>query len=90
MKRNGETPYMANYCGAWGRKEIIPAAWYGDGVVLNFEGMNVNAPSDYDAWLTQVYGEYMKLPPEEKRKPHHYTEIVDLDKSYKNYSEGML
>ena len=90
MKRNGKTPYIANYCGAWGRKEIIPAAWYGDGVVLNFEGMNVIAPSNYDAWLTQVYGEYMKLPPEEKRKPHHYTEIVDLEKSYKNYCEGML
>lgn len=85
MKNNDATPYWANYCGAWGKKEIAPVSWYGDGVILQFEGINVVAPSNYDAWLTQVYGNYMELPPVEKRKTHHYTAIVDLDQSYTHY-----
>ena len=36
-----------------------------------FEGRMYPVPIGYDTWLTEVYGEYMKLPPEEKRIPHH-------------------
>ena len=60
-----ETDMMANYCGAWKEKEIVPKDWYGEGVQLEFEGLKVNAPAQYDKWLTQVYGDYMQLPPEE-------------------------
>ena len=73
----------ANHCGAWGKKEITPVHWFGEGVELRFEGIKVNAPSMYHEWLTQVYGDYMQLPPEEKRVAHHYVEVVDLEKSYK-------
>ena len=89
MRRNKETLYIANYCGAWGKKEIVPASWYGEGAILKFEGMDVVAPSNYVGWLTRVYGDYMQLPPVEKRKAHHYTEVVDLEQSYKNYVEGL-
>ncbi len=77
----------ANYCGAWGKKEIVPKEWYGDGMLLDFEGLKVNAPSHYHEWLTQVYGDYMQLPPVEKRIGHHYTEIIDVNKSYREYTE---
>ena len=80
-----ESNLWANYCGAWGKKEIFPKKWFDDIVQLEFEGLKVNAPKDYDLWLTQVYGDYMQLPPEEKRVGHHYVEICDLDKSYKEY-----
>lgn len=69
----------ANYCGAWGKKEIMPAAWYGRGVELTFEGLTVMGPEHWDKWLTQVYGNYMQLPPVEKRVGHHYAEVIDLD-----------
>ena len=36
-----------------------------------FEGFYVRVPSGYDQWLTEYYGDYMKLPPEEKRVSHH-------------------
>lgn len=38
---------------------------------LEFEGKMYNAPSGYDEWLTRLYGDYMQLPPPEKRVSHH-------------------
>lgn len=76
---------VTNYHSLWGDKEIMPASWYGNGTVLEFEGIKVNCPKEYDKWLTQVYGDYMKLPPEEKRVTHHDTDIIDLEKSYTEY-----
>ncbi len=79
---------IANHCGAWGSKEIVPAKWYGDGKILKFEGIDVCVPQKYKSWLHKVYGDYMELPPEEKRVTHHYTEIIDLDRSYTEYMGG--
>ena len=39
-----------------------------------FEGLDVYIPNDYDAYLTQLYGDYMQLPPVEKRRKHHFSE----------------
>lgn len=80
-----ESKVLANYCGAWGAKEIMPAAWYGEGTPVVFEGMEVVAPVQYHNWLTQVYGDYMQLPPVEKRVGHHYADVIDLRKSYTEY-----
>lgn len=74
---------IANHCGAWGKKEIVPAHWYGEGVSMPFEGLTVTLPKEYHLWLTQVYGDYMQLPPEDKRVPHHYVSAFDLTKGTK-------
>lgn len=79
---------IANHCGAWGKKEIVPAEWYGEGTALTFEGMEVQAPVGYHQWLTQVYGDYMQLPPVEKRIPHHYVAAFDSEKPYTEYLGG--
>ena len=73
-----------NYCGAWGRKEIMPADWYGEGTQLTFEGLAVMVPSQWEKWLTQIYGDYMCLPPVEKRVSHHYAERIALDTPWKD------
>ena len=81
---------LANHGGAWGAKEIVPEEWYGKGADFIFEGLKVRGPEKYDLWLTQVYGDYMKLPPVEKRVTHHGTEVIDLEKSYKSYKKQIV
>ncbi len=39
--------------------------------VFQFEGVDVKLPACYDELLTREYGDYMKLPPEDKRKNHY-------------------
>ena len=76
---------VANHGSAWGKKEIFPKEWYSDGVVLKFEECDVMAPKEWDKILTQVYGDYMTPPPEDKRSGHHYTDIIDLENPYTKY-----
>lgn len=38
---------------------------------VDFEGKNFKAVSEFDKYLNSLYGDYMQLPPEEKRVPHH-------------------
>lgn len=80
-----ESSRVTNYCGAWGEREIMPREYFGNGCVKRFEGLDVVIPERYDLYLSNLYGDYMKLPPLEKRVPHHYCEIIDLNKSYKEH-----
>lgn len=85
MKKYNNTSFLANFCGAWGKREIVPGQWYGKGKILSFENLSVQVPEQAEKWLTQVYGDYLKLPPKEKQISHHYTDNIDLEKSYKDY-----
>lgn len=40
-----------------------------------FEGVNAYVPRLVDVYLKNLYGDYMTLPPEEKREKHFYTKI---------------
>lgn len=46
---------------------------------MEFEGITVNVPGNYDKYLTNYYGDYMTLPPKEKRV-NHAAYIVDFGK----------
>ena len=37
---------------------------------ISFEGETFKAPANPDAYLTDIYGDYMQLPPEDKRTIH--------------------
>jgi lipopolysaccharide cholinephosphotransferase len=60
------------------RRETCDAGWFAKPVYLNFENGSYPVPSDPDAYLRHVYGDYMVLPPFDQRKNNHAT-IVDLD-----------
>ena len=78
----------ANFSGVYGDREIMPKDWYSEGETLNFEGLSVTVPKEYDKWLTQVYGDYMQFPPEEKRVTLHSTIVIDTKKSYLFYKNN--
>lgn len=77
---------VINFCGAYGLKSLVPAAWFEEGVESSFEGIKTIIPKNADLYLTQIYGDYMKFPPEDKRVPHHYAEIIDTEKPYFEYT----
>lgn len=62
---------VCSYLGAWGRKEVFPKAWIGEGTTVEFEGLQLSAFAEYDRYLSRVYGDYWRLPPLEERKSHH-------------------
>ncbi len=62
------------------------AADYSDVVWMDFEGYKMPVPIGYDRFLTVAYGDYMQLPPEDKRKPvTNNLVFYDLDHSYLDY-----
>lgn len=46
-----------------------------------FEGHIFNIPSGYDKWLTSFFGDYKKLPPEDKRIIHIRNSYILKDKA---------
>ena len=48
-------------------------------VPTEFEGVSLMGMKDYDTYLGYKYGDYMKLPPVEKRKVHPVSRIKLLD-----------
>ena len=50
-------------------------SWYADTVDMRFEGKILRGCRKYDEYLTFMYGDYMKLPPVDKRKCHPVSEF---------------
>ena len=51
--------------------KVFKREWFEQSVMLEFEGKQYSAPRGYDAFLRDIYGDYMQLPPEDKRCSHH-------------------
>ena len=51
--------------------EYYPIEWFNEYIDIKFEGQNFKAIKEYDKILKTVYGDYMKLPPENKQVPTH-------------------
>lgn len=72
--------------GNWQRNlEYAPRWHYGAGREMSFEGVTVRVPEDYDAYLTQKYGDWRKDPPPEKQVSHHSYKVCDVHRPYTDY-----
>jgi len=49
--------------------------WYENSVDTKFEGKIFSGIKDYDSYLAFKYGDYMKIPPKEKRKVHPISKL---------------
>ena len=69
---------------AFSYKTLFDFKDFASTVEIPFEDTVMRIPVGYDHYLTTEFGDYMKLPPEEKRITHN-TAIVDLNTPYKEY-----
>ncbi|MGX8687983.1 MAG: LicD family protein [bacterium] len=70
-------PYVGVTIWGYGTKERMLKAPFLKSVPVEFEGMYFPAPSNYHEYLSSLYGDYMQLPPEDKRKTHDMTAYLD-------------
>ena len=59
-----------NFFSSYKFRDIMPKTVYGSGRKYPFEDTELNGPEDYDAFLKQLYGDYMQLPPEDAQNKH--------------------
>ena len=74
-----------NYFGFNMKREAMPVEIFQDLIKVQFEDIEAYIVKDYDQFLTLYYGDYMTLPPEEKRVGHHYDKGFSLTQGYKDY-----
>lgn len=58
-------------CSVYGIKDIYPKEIFSASKSHLFEGHYFQIPSGFHQYLSILYGNYMQLPPEEKRASHH-------------------
>ena len=61
------------------KKDGYCREWYLDSIELAFEGHLFMVNNQYKKWLKQEFGDYMELPPVEKRKVHPVSKIELLN-----------
>lgn len=66
-----QSSYAACIYGRYRSKEILPREYYDTYVRKTFEGHLLSCSRDYDSFLRAIYGDYMELPPENKRISQH-------------------
>lgn len=73
--------YATNFYSPYHRLDTFESSLYTDIEVCSFEDTKIAIPTRYKEVLSTLYGDYMTLPPVEKRNTRH--ELTDVDLSYK-------
>lgn len=72
-------PYYCRYSMTAKYTYIFPKEWFGNGIRVPFEDTTIIIPQNYDQYLKTNYGNYMKLPPVEKRVSGHPYDYMNLN-----------
>lgn len=74
-----DTENVINFVEYYGfEKAIFPRLWFGEGRMVKFEDIYVRIPIECEKYLNRMYGDFMKLPPYEKRQTHHKTAYINI------------
>lgn len=68
------------------RKNIYPRNYFTERISLLFEDREYPVSAHYDELLRQLYGDYMQIPPPEKRQVKQHAILIDLDHSWEQYA----
>lgn len=73
---NTKTKYIADAVdNGYSYKAICLSDFFDEYIDLEFEGHSFRAIKNYDSWLKQTYGNYLVLPPDNKRTSHHSFDV---------------
>ena len=73
------SPKAGVIVGAYDKREKVGVHDFDDLVQMPFEGGSYPVINNYDSYLTNIYGDYMKLPPAEQRVTHHIYDSFVVD-----------
>lgn len=62
--------FLTVYSGRNGKQETQPLAVFGTPTLYPFENTHFYGIEKYEIWLREIYGDYMQLPPADKRHVH--------------------
>lgn len=81
-----DSEYITELCaGPRYMKKKYNKEWFDSAVYMDFEKVRMPIPIGYHGYLTTAFGDYMELPPIEKRMSEHPFVTIDLNRSYKVY-----
>jgi lipopolysaccharide cholinephosphotransferase len=67
----GSTARAGIIINPYGTREIVDISVFDNPIPKKFEDREYMVPAAYDTWLRSIYGDYMQLPPEDKRHSPH-------------------
>ncbi len=76
-----------NYGNYQGKLEYAKKEQYGKGIDMEFEGLKVKVPENYDEYLTQKFNDWRADLPKEQQVGHHFHEVFDPNKPYTYYTQ---
>lgn len=82
QKSYSESLFVANLNGTYRDREIMNKKIFGNPINAKFENICIKCPELYEEFLTNLYGNWRQLPPEDKRGKQHDFVFLDLTKSY--------
>lgn len=65
-----DSPLVGDAVWGSGRSGVLPREVFFPCSTVRFRGVEFKAPGDTHAYLSSIYGDYMKLPPESQRVSH--------------------
>ena len=71
----GESEYVVGTTTSYTERAIFRKSWFDGARKAEFEGGQFSIPAESEKILASLYGDYMRLPPEEKRTRSHFAVI---------------
>lgn len=66
-------------------KSVFPREWFEKTVRVPFADTQFPVSSHCEELLTELYGDYLRIPTPEERKCKEHAAIIDTERSYKEY-----
>lgn len=66
-------------------KSVFPREWFEKTVRVPFADTQFPVSSHCEELLTELYGDYLRIPTPEERKRKEHAAIIDTERSYKEY-----